>query len=291
MPTGAVNGSLWLDTDATSTSIFEQYWRKAITTAGSTISGNDDYSLALAYTVGFESVFLNGVLLVRAVDYTATNGTSIVLATPTIVGDYVEIITTATFVAADTYTQAAANALFIPDAIVDAKGDIIAATASDTVTRLAVGANNLVLTADSAETTGLKWTGNWITYTPAWTATTTNPVIGNGTVQGGYRRIGNLVEFWIFLVAGSTTTYGSGIYQLSLPVTLTSNNFNFGYQVAILDDGVAWYPVTFIGQGVSSGFNDKFIVSNNTGNLWAPTFPFTFGTNDQIYVQGRYRVS
>lgn len=42
--------------------------------------------------------------------------------------------------------------------IVDAKGDIIAATAADTVARLAVGANGTVLTADSAEATGLKWT-------------------------------------------------------------------------------------------------------------------------------------
>lgn len=41
--------------------------------------------------------------------------------------------------------------------IVDAKGDIIAATAADTVSRLAVGANNTVLTADSTEATGLKW--------------------------------------------------------------------------------------------------------------------------------------
>jgi hypothetical protein len=41
--------------------------------------------------------------------------------------------------------------------IVDAKGDLIAATAADTVARLAVGANGTVLTADSAEATGLKW--------------------------------------------------------------------------------------------------------------------------------------
>jgi hypothetical protein len=41
--------------------------------------------------------------------------------------------------------------------IVDAKGDIIAATAADTVSKLTVGANNTVLTADSAEATGLKW--------------------------------------------------------------------------------------------------------------------------------------
>lgn len=41
--------------------------------------------------------------------------------------------------------------------IVDAKGDIIAATAADTVSRLAVGANDTVLTADSTTATGLKW--------------------------------------------------------------------------------------------------------------------------------------
>jgi formaldehyde-activating enzyme involved in methanogenesis len=45
----------------------------------------------------------------------------------------------------------------IAKAIVDAKGDIIAATAADTVARLAVGANDTVLTADSSTATGLKW--------------------------------------------------------------------------------------------------------------------------------------
>jgi hypothetical protein len=48
-------------------------------------------------------------------------------------------------------------ATMVPKTVVDAKGDLIAATAADTVARLAVGANNTVLTADSAETTGLKW--------------------------------------------------------------------------------------------------------------------------------------
>ena len=40
---------------------------------------------------------------------------------------------------------------------VDAKGDILAATADNTVARLAVGTNDKVLTADSSEATGLKW--------------------------------------------------------------------------------------------------------------------------------------
>ena len=45
----------------------------------------------------------------------------------------------------------------VPKSIVDLKGDLIAATAADTVARLPVGANTYVLTADSAEATGLKW--------------------------------------------------------------------------------------------------------------------------------------
>jgi hypothetical protein len=49
------------------------------------------------------------------------------------------------------------SASAINPTIVDAKGDIIAATAADTVARLAVGSNDQVLTADSSTATGLKW--------------------------------------------------------------------------------------------------------------------------------------
>jgi hypothetical protein len=50
-----------------------------------------------------------------------------------------------------------ADATGIPATILDAKGDIIAATAADTASRLAVGTNGQVLTADSTTATGLKW--------------------------------------------------------------------------------------------------------------------------------------
>ena len=45
----------------------------------------------------------------------------------------------------------------IQNAIVDAKGDLIAASAADTPARLAVGANGTALVADSTQATGLKW--------------------------------------------------------------------------------------------------------------------------------------
>lgn len=45
----------------------------------------------------------------------------------------------------------------IAKSLVDAKGDIIAATADNTVSRLAVGTNGHVLTADSTAATGIKW--------------------------------------------------------------------------------------------------------------------------------------
>jgi len=60
-----------------------------------------------------------------------------------------EVYTGAAWVAID------ANA--IAKSIVDAKGDLITATADNTPARLAVGTNGHVLTADSTATEGIKW--------------------------------------------------------------------------------------------------------------------------------------
>ena len=49
----------------------------------------------------------------------------------------------------------------IQNAIVDAKGDLIAASAADTPARLAVGSNGETLVADSSASTGLRWQGNF----------------------------------------------------------------------------------------------------------------------------------
>jgi hypothetical protein len=49
----------------------------------------------------------------------------------------------------------------IQNSIVDAKGDIVAASANDTPARLAVGANGETLVADSSTSTGLRYQGNY----------------------------------------------------------------------------------------------------------------------------------
>jgi len=49
----------------------------------------------------------------------------------------------------------------IQNAIVDAKGDLIAASAADTPARLAVGNNGETLVADSSTSTGLRWQGDY----------------------------------------------------------------------------------------------------------------------------------
>jgi hypothetical protein len=45
----------------------------------------------------------------------------------------------------------------LTEALVDAKGDLLVASAADTVTRVALGTNGYILTADDSQTAGVKW--------------------------------------------------------------------------------------------------------------------------------------
>ena len=69
-------------------------------TGGQTTFSTDDTSTALAYTVGKIDVYLNGIRLSPA-DFTATNGTSIVLASGATVSDVLLVVTYGTFQVAD----------------------------------------------------------------------------------------------------------------------------------------------------------------------------------------------
>ncbi len=111
-------------------------------------SGVDDNGNTLSYLAGKEQVYLNGVLLVRAQDYTATNGTSIDSLSPALAAsDVLEIITFTSF---DVATA-------IPNSLFDAKGDILVATSADTPGKLTLGTNGYYLKADSSTATGLVW--------------------------------------------------------------------------------------------------------------------------------------
>ena len=140
----AWTGSAW----GSISSSAEIYRYKFIATGGETsLSGADASSQTLAYIAGKEQVYLNGVLLVRTTDYTATTGSSITALAALALNDIVEIIT---FTALSVVTD-------IPQSVVDAKGDLVVGTAADTVGRLGVGTDGQYLQADSSAGTGLVW--------------------------------------------------------------------------------------------------------------------------------------
>ena len=71
-------------------------------TAGqTTFSGSDNNSATLAYSVGNLIVTLNGIVLDNGSDYTATSGTSIVLASGAALNDHLAIVAFKSFTVAD----------------------------------------------------------------------------------------------------------------------------------------------------------------------------------------------
>jgi hypothetical protein len=142
-------------------------WSKAPASGTTSLSGLDDSSVSLVYSVGYEQVYRNGVLLSRGNDYTATTGTTVVLTEATIAGDLIEIF--------------AQQLVPLTDAIskgqFTAKGTLLSATAASTPGVLAVGSNGQYLSADSTASTGLAWAtvsagSNWSLLNAGGTALT-----------------------------------------------------------------------------------------------------------------------
>ena len=111
-PTGIPEGTLWFDT---TNDVMKVYDGNAFQNAGSsvngtsqrnkfiatanqtTFSGSDADGVTLAYDPNFLDVYLNGIRLVNSTDYTATNGSSIVLSSGASVGDILNIVSFGTF--------------------------------------------------------------------------------------------------------------------------------------------------------------------------------------------------
>ena len=84
-------------------------------TAGqTTFNGTDTYGNSLSYNIGNLVVTRNGATLRNQLDYSATNGTSVVLNNAAFANDEVSILTFTSFnAAANGYTQVEANNLFL----------------------------------------------------------------------------------------------------------------------------------------------------------------------------------
>ena len=109
----------------------------------------------------------------------------------------------------------------IQNTIVDAKGDLITATAADTPARLGVGTNGQILTADSAESTGLKWA------TPA-SVTSGLTLVKTQTIGTGVSSVNVTSAFnstyanYLITVADGT---GSGNTTLNLKLGSTATGY------------------------------------------------------------------
>lgn len=97
----------------------------------------------------------------------------------------------------------------IQKTIVDAKGDLIAGTAADTVARVAVGTNNQLLVADSAQTAGVKWADSLSGLT------LTNPNV-NGAI------LDRTEENWNIVASAATGTINLDVNTASI-LYYTSN--------------------------------------------------------------------
>jgi hypothetical protein len=179
----------------------------------------------------------------------------------------------------------------IQNAIVDAKGDLIAATAADTPARLAVGANGTILMADSTAATGIKWdAGTYTSFTPGGFSGFT---LGNGTATGRYRQDGKTVFFTATITLGSTSSV-SGSLVMQFPVGAnTANNNQFFGNATLNDTGTA----TYYGRILQNGLNFMTVFLETTSGTYnqttvlSATAPFTWTTTDTIILQGTYEAA
>lgn len=121
----------------------------------------------------------------------------------------------------------------------------------------------------------------WTTYTPVWTSSGTAPAIGNGILTGTYRMVANS-DFVIVngeWQAGSTTTFGTGLYSFSVPFTavISANSAGGIGSCYLLDSGTAdrpgstrWNSTTTIG-----------LLAGATGDI-GQTTPWTWANGDRM---------
>lgn len=154
-------------------------------------------------------------------------------------------------------------------------------TTDDTIESIAATMQSLAERLDFLLGSGAAWGA----YSPAWTANTTNPAKGNGTLTGKYLQIGRLVHFRILLLGGSTTTWGSGAYRWSLPVEAADSSEIIDATVHLYDSSASLHKVAV-----------ATYVDANTIQAWidtgvGPNTPWTWANGDRIQLAGSYEAA
>ena len=125
-----------------------------------------------------------------------------------------------------------------------------------------------------------------IAYTPTWASTGTQPALGNGTLTAEYARDGEYIQYSVTLAPGSTTTFGTGIYTFTIPVTAAGSQIAVGSAYA-LESGVQY----FTGACSLSGTGAVTLwLGGTTGNNWGATTPWTLKNGDSVTASIRYRI-
>jgi len=132
----------------------------------------------------------------------------------------------------------------------------------------------------------------WQSFTPVWSSSSTAPSIGNGTRVGRYIQIGKLVTYQGKILFGSTTTFGTGIYSFTLPVTAANDGPISMVGSAYLRDESASSAGHFLGAAIINP-----LVSTTALNLYGgtnavvgQTVPFTWANTDSMSWSITYQV-
>ena len=129
----------------------------------------------------------------------------------------------------------------------------------------------------------------WATYTPAVTASTTNPTMGTtGLIQtGDYNRIGKTILGRFNITFGTGMTAGSGTYNISLPVPPVQNGANLG--AAMIWDTSAGQLFTAVAR--LSGATAIISFSAVTNVNMTAAFPMIPAAGDQINLAFAYQAA